>query len=965
MIHTFATLLMTTLAPLNFEVVEDASNLPLLNPEMAERKTLKLKLSNGLEALLIHDPAADQSAASVSVGAGSWNDPLEYPGMAHFCEHMLFMGTKKYPSENEFFTSVTNYAGMTNAYTAPNRTVYMFSVQTPGFLTLLDQFGHFFIDPLFNPGNIAREMHAVDQEFAKNLEHDGWREYMIFKETGNANHPNRMFSTGNSETLGKIPQSALKNWHEANYSAEQLHLVVYSSLPLETLQKNVVELFNQVPVSEEKPLDHSEPLSSPEQLGHITYIKPIQNKQTLTLSWELPPELSDDPTKSADILAYALKRGQEHSLYEKLKSEQLIDSVSVRVDELGGKTHRFFQITLELTKKGIGEIETTVLRCFEAIEGLRECEVPNYLFNEKNTMAQLNYQYQGRKDPFEYTMNLGDSLGDEDLSTFPRNSLLSTQYDPEKIHQVAEFLTPQNASLSLMASPQLTKVTPDRKEKWMQAEYAIRPIPSAWMATWEAAKPNPDICLAKPNPYIPVNLSLASKANNTPIEIADDSLGIAYYVRSSEFGSPDSIYHIHILTPEITSSARSAVLTSLYIDHLTDVIHPTLAAANSAGLSCNIEADRCSIHLEISGYSEKAPLLLREVAKQMPLNPPTEEQFAIYVARHEKGYANGQKELAARQARELLESIINPDKTTKREKLAALQSITYEDFLNFHKNLFEMTYIKALFAGNLTLKEAESAWLDVIHAFSKEAYPKEAHPETKILQLTDLKGPYQITQTTEIQGNAALLLIDEGGFTFEKRSAQEVLASAIKEAFFNELRTKQKTGYIATSDCLEVEARLFQYFLVQSNSHQPNDLLYRFEQFLEEFNDALTENITIQRFETLKTSLISSLKTRFRNLKDKTALWDRLAFVQNGEFDFVENRIAALEELSYEEFIADAQSFLSRNNRKRLAILFEGKLPSPFAYQPLELSQLKEIATYAPREKPNLQEAAANTSLEE
>ncbi len=63
-----------------------------------------------------------------------------------------------------------------------------------------------------------------------------------------------------------------------------------------------------------------------------------------------------------------------------------------------------------------------------------------------------------------------------------------------------------------------------------------------------------------------------------------------------------------------------------------------------------------------------------------------------------------------------------------------------------------------------------------------------------------------------------------GDFTYEKRAAQETLSAALKEAFFNELRSKQKTGYIAKSAPVEVEERLFQLFLVQSNSHGTEDL---------------------------------------------------------------------------------------------------------------------------------------------
>lgn len=54
-----------------------------------------LLLDNGLKCLLISDPTTDRSAAAVDVHAGYLLDPKEFPGLAHFCEHMLFMGSKK------------------------------------------------------------------------------------------------------------------------------------------------------------------------------------------------------------------------------------------------------------------------------------------------------------------------------------------------------------------------------------------------------------------------------------------------------------------------------------------------------------------------------------------------------------------------------------------------------------------------------------------------------------------------------------------------------------------------------------------------------------------------------------------------------------------------------------------------------------------------------------------------------
>lgn len=59
---------------------------------------------------------------------GHLSDPWELPGIAHFCEHMLFLGTQKYPNENEYNKFISENGGMTNASTFPDHTRYYFDI---------------------------------------------------------------------------------------------------------------------------------------------------------------------------------------------------------------------------------------------------------------------------------------------------------------------------------------------------------------------------------------------------------------------------------------------------------------------------------------------------------------------------------------------------------------------------------------------------------------------------------------------------------------------------------------------------------------------------------------------------------------------------------------------------------------------------------------------------------------------
>ena len=67
----------------------------LEKPLLDTRTYRVVRLPNKLEALIIHDADTDKAAAAMNIGAGSFSDAEDMPGMAHAVEHLLFMGTEK------------------------------------------------------------------------------------------------------------------------------------------------------------------------------------------------------------------------------------------------------------------------------------------------------------------------------------------------------------------------------------------------------------------------------------------------------------------------------------------------------------------------------------------------------------------------------------------------------------------------------------------------------------------------------------------------------------------------------------------------------------------------------------------------------------------------------------------------------------------------------------------------------
>lgn len=70
----------------------------------------------------------DVSNHVFSILSGSLSDPPNIAGLSHFCEHMLFLGTQKYPKENEYSQFLSEHAGSSNAFTSGEHTNYYFDV---------------------------------------------------------------------------------------------------------------------------------------------------------------------------------------------------------------------------------------------------------------------------------------------------------------------------------------------------------------------------------------------------------------------------------------------------------------------------------------------------------------------------------------------------------------------------------------------------------------------------------------------------------------------------------------------------------------------------------------------------------------------------------------------------------------------------------------------------------------------
>lgn len=160
-----------------------------------------LTLRNGLRVLCCADAAADRAAAALDVHVGYFSEPEQVPGLAHFCEHMLFLGTEAFPEENSFDVYLTANSGFSNAFTEAEDTCFFFSCGVGALEGALERFSGFFREPLFSQGGVEREVKAINSEHLKNVANDVFRLGQVLNSRVNVGHPYHRFGTGTVKTL--------------------------------------------------------------------------------------------------------------------------------------------------------------------------------------------------------------------------------------------------------------------------------------------------------------------------------------------------------------------------------------------------------------------------------------------------------------------------------------------------------------------------------------------------------------------------------------------------------------------------------------------------------------------------------------------------------------------------------------------------------------------------------------------
>ncbi|KAL7541746.1 hypothetical protein ACHAXR_011187 [Thalassiosira sp. AJA248-18] len=956
----------------------------ILKPPLDKRTYETFTLPNGLKVLLCSDPASTTAAVAMNVHVGACSDPVEIPGLAHFCEHMLFLGTERYPEEDSFSKFLSSNGGSNNAFTDSEKTVYYFefdgSIDNRLSEALL-RFGSFFSGPLFTESATGRELNAIDSENSKNLQNDIFRLYELEKDRVNSEHPYSKFFTGNKSTLlegtkrqGINLRQQLVKFYESYYSANQMSLAIVAPQPIPQLQKYVSEAFGTIPNRDVNPPEdkwafrispYGKSGLMPAQKT-IAEIVPIQELRQVTITWPIVFSSKEEReafrlNKPDYFVSWLLGHEGVGSLLSYLKDKGWANSLGAS-DNANLSDFITFEVTVELTNKGLEAIDDVCEAIFSYVRMMRESPIPDSVFDDNLQLDELEWRYTTKGQPGSYVQSLVTSMDQYPPSLYvagPRRlglkeseeTLLSSS-DPRTSFKTKE----QRDIIKLACTDLITRLTVDNSfltvfsktfegktsnvEKWYGTQFNNRPIPMSTLMRWQNSVPAGSIGLAYPrkSPFIPSEqglrvkkkpkqsdpkaLSFEEKIKPIPPptvirDDGDDGRWTAYFKQDERFGKPKAFLIFQLLTGELYSTPLQASLASLYQQCAADKLNEYTYDALLAGLTYDLQVMPRGVRLTFGGYNDKLKNFATYVSSKLARDlddvlPSNEEEFERYKD-------NLLRALSAFKVKppyahaiyySSLAQVPRSFQYTNEQLVAALKGTTLPQLVDYVKSLWASGKGEALIQGNYDKKEA----LDIINTIDKTLSFKTITPDQYPARLKPLPLPVippgekptrlSISEPNKSDNNAAShITLQSLGKSERDHVLIEILAAIIEEPFYDNLRTKQQLGYIVSSGVKAVDQSRTLIVIVQSNVAPAEKITSSMIKFLDGVSETLLNPLTSIDIELFVKGLVDKRLEPDKQLAvEVTRNWSEIA---SGRFQYdrLQSEVGALLAITKQDIV--------------------------------------------------------------
>uniref|UniRef100_A0A672ZLN9 Nardilysin a (N-arginine dibasic convertase) n=1 Tax=Sphaeramia orbicularis TaxID=375764 RepID=A0A672ZLN9_9TELE len=848
------------------------------------------------------------SAAALCVGVGSFCDPADLPGLAHFLEHMVFMGSEKYPSENGFDAFLKKHGGSDNASTDCERTVFQFDVQRKSFKEALDRWAQFFICPLMIRDAIDREVEAVDS--GESLCVSGLK-----------------VPAGNAQTLKQEPKKKkinvykrLRAFWKKHYSAHYMSLAVQSKEKLDTLEEWVREIFSKVPNNGLPKPDFSDlpdPFDTP-AFNKLYRVVPVRKVHALNITWALPPQEKYYRVKPLHYISWLIGHEGTGSILSVLRKKCWALALFGGNSETGfdqNTTYSIFSISITLTDEGFQnfyQVHKHLKMLILSVDQFR-------IYEEIQKIEANEFHYQEQIDPIEYVEDVC-----ENMQLFPKEDFLTGdqlmfEFNPQVISAALSLLTPEKANLMLL-SPEHEGQCPLR-EKWFGTQYSVEGVCN-WMEQWTAnLEFNIDLHLPAENKFIATDFTLKpSDCPDTefPVQIANSDRGCLWYKKDNKFKIPKAYIRFHIISPVIQKSAKNVVLFDLLVNILGHNLAEPAYEAEVAQLDYKLVAGEHGLVIKVKGFNHKLPLLFHLIIDHLADFSASPDVFSMFSEQLKKTYFNIliKPEKLSKDVRLL---ILEHSRWSMVEKYQALSAgLSSDDLMEFSRCFRAQLFAEGLVQGNFSSAESVQFLQYITEKLQFTKLPAEVPVMFQVVELPLKHHVCKVKSLNKGDANSEVTVYYQSGpKNLKEYTLMELLVMHMEEPCFDFLRTKETLGYHVYPTCRNTSGVLGFSVTVETQATKFNTELVelKIEEFLTSFGEKLSE-LTEDAFNTQVTALVKLKECEDTHLGEEVDRnWSEVV-TQQYVFNRLNKEIDALRQMSRSELVLWFQEHRGQKSRK-------------------------------------------------
>ncbi|GAB3417076.1 pitrilysin [Erwinia aphidicola] len=864
--------------------------------EKDPRQYQAIKLDNGMTVLLVSDAQATKSLAALTLPVGSLENPTDQLGLAHYLEHMVLMGSKRYPQPDNLAEFLKKHGGSHNASTASYRTAFYLEVENDALQPAVDRLADAIAEPLLDPVNADRERHAVNAELTMARSRDGLRMAQVGAETLNPEHPSSRFSGGNLETLRDKPGSklhdALTAFYHRYYSANLMKAVIYGNQPLAELQKIAAATFGRVANHHATVPDISVPVVTDKQKGIIIHYVPAQPRKQLKIEFRIDNNSDKFRSKTDTLIGYLIGNRSKNTLSDWLQNQGLADSISAGADPVIDRNGGVFSIAISLTDKGQAKRDEVIAAVFSYLNQLRTEGIDKRYFDEVAHVLDLDFRYPSITRDMDYIEWLVDTMLRVPVADTLVAPYIADDYDAQAIGARLEGMTPENARIWFI-SP---KEPHNKTAYFVDAPYQVDKISAQRFKDWQVESDKIKLSLPVLNPYIPDDFSLikADKAYARPQELMNQQGLRVFYMPSQYYADePKANITLALRNKAAMSTAQNQVMFALN-DYLAGVALDELSSqASVGGISFSTSEDD-GVTFSATGFTQRLPKLMSQLLKGYTSFTPTQAQLeqakSWYLERLDAADKGKAFELAIQPAQLL--SQLPYTQRSERRKLVA--TISLQQLMDYRKMLLEQSAPELMVVGNMTPDAVRSLATEVKTQLNCEGH-EWWHSEHVTITKPTLANLQEAGSSTD--SALAAVYVPVGFEEYQSMASSAMLSQIIQPWFYNQLRTEEQLGYAVFAFQMPVGRQWGIGFLLQSNVKQPAFLLSRFKAFYPTAEKRLRE-MSKADFAQYQAAMINELKQRPQTLDEEAGRFSKDFDRENYKFDTREKVIAQIQALT-------------------------------------------------------------------